>query len=587
MTGLVVIQPGILSLIQDQGRFGQHHNGLTTAGPMDRSSHNWANVLCGNQKDCATIEVTMGGLVLESKLSTYFAVTGADVDLSINHQPVATWTLHKISVGDRIKLGFCRGGTRCYLAVAGGFDLLPTFGSVSTVCRESIGGLNGKGEPLKQNDELLCNNFPLATPRRLTSESIPKYLMETPDVTRLRVILGYQHNYFSDAQKQRFFNSEYAVSDLNDRMGYRLSGPPISASIDGILSEGICLGAIQIPADGQPIVLMNDRQTIGGYPKIGSVLSMDLDKLAQLPSQAMVRFEEISLEQSHNLLHLKHARDAKKDRHIDLNALSVAIEKRLVDKDLRGMASVRKSIEQGYYLRAARLIAEARGTVLIGTGFPVNGSFETDGPVGAIALYGAIERLGGQPVIVCDEPLFSAIKNNYRAHQIGPEQETPKQALERYKPSLVIAIERPGRSSDGRYYNMRGRDISDNCANFDDFMSHSSCPTIAIGDGGNEIGMGNVASALRQLDIKPSCTPCDELLVADVSNWAAHGIIALLSCLTDQDLVSSWNNLQVLKFLSNAGSVDGVTGENTLTEDGLPPWETEQLLEDLRLLSGY
>jgi hypothetical protein len=251
------------------------------------------------------------------------------------------------------------------------------------------------------------------------------------------------------------------------------------------------------------------------------------------------------------------------------------------------MASVRKSIEQGYYLRAARLIAEARGTVLIGTGFPVNGSFETDGPVGAIALYGAIERLGGQPVIVCDEPLFSAIKNNYRAHQIGPEQETPKQALERYKPSLVIAIERPGRSSDGRYYNMRGRDISDNCANFDDFMSHSSCPTIAIGDGGNEIGMGNVASALRQLDIKPSCTPCDELLVADVSNWAAHGIIALLSCLTDQDLVSSWNNLQVLKFLSNAGSVDGVTGENTLTEDGLPPWETEQLLEDLRLLSGY
>jgi hypothetical protein len=473
------------------------------------------------------------------------------------------------------------------LAVAGGFDLLPTFGSVSTVCRESIGGLNGKGEPLKQNDELLCNNFPLATPRRLTSESIPKYLMETPDVTRLRVILGYQHNYFSDAQKQRFFNSEYAVSDLNDRMGYRLSGPQISASIDGILSEGICLGAIQIPADGQPIVLMNDRQTIGGYPKIGSVLSMDLDKLAQLPSQAMVRFEEISLEQSHNLLHLKHARDAKKDRHIDLNALSVAIEKRLVDKDLRGMASVRKSIEQGYYLRAARLIAEARGTVLIGTGFPVNGSFETDGPVGAIALYGAIERLGGQPVIVCDEPLFSAIKNNYRAHQIGPEQETPKQALERYKPSLVIAIERPGRSSDGRYYNMRGRDISDNCANFDDFMSHSSCPTIAIGDGGNEIGMGNVASALRQLDIKPSCTPCDELLVADVSNWAAHGIIALLSCLTDQDLVSSWNNLQVLKFLSNAGSVDGVTGENTLTEDGLPPWETEQLLEDLRLLSGY
>jgi hypothetical protein len=134
---------------------------------------------------------------------------------------------------------------------------------------------------------------------------------------------------------------------------------------------------------------------------------------------------------------------------------------------------------------------------------------------------------------------------------------------------------------------MRGVDISDKCANFDRFMHQASCPTIAIGDGGNEIGMGNIAETLDQLDVRASQTCCDELLVADVSNWAAHGLIALLSVMVSEDLLGNWNNHTILSYLSAAGSVDGVTGENTLTEDGMESAASEALIERLRVLTGF
>jgi hypothetical protein len=134
---------------------------------------------------------------------------------------------------------------------------------------------------------------------------------------------------------------------------------------------------------------------------------------------------------------------------------------------------------------------------------------------------------------------------------------------------------------------MRGIDISKHCANFDRFMSLATCPTIAIGDGGNEIGMGNIRDALAQLDIQPSTTTCDELLLADISNWAAHGLLALVSVLVEEDLLSDWDNDAVLTFLSNGGSVDGVTGENTLTEDSVASSVSQRLVKDLQTLSGF
>ena len=166
------------------------------------------------------------------------------------------------------------------------------------------------------------------------------------------------------------------------------------------------------------------------------------------------------------------------------------------------------------------------------------------------------------------------------------EQEARK-ALAALSPQAIISIERPGLSASGQYFNMRGEDISARCACFDHFMNFADCPTIAIGDGGNEIGMGNVQPALSALDIVPAVTRCDELLIADVSNWAALGLIAIIGYWKERDLLAKISPREILGYLSERGSVDGVTRENTLTEDGLAVEEGEQVLEDLRSLTGF
>lgn len=273
-------------------------------------------------------------------------------------------------------------------------------------------------------------------------------------------------------------------------------------------------------------------------------------------------------------------------------SLSTQIENLLVARNPRGMQTLQATLVPGYYLRAAQILQSTRGTVLIGTGFPVAGTYETDGPVGAIALYRVLETLGATPVLVCGAPLADAIASDFRVHKISVGKPAvslieAEKALQQYQPSLVISIERPGMAADGKYYNMRGEDISAACASFDYFLSLASCPTIGIGDGGNEIGMGNVATILEQLNIIPSATYCDELLIADVSNWAAHGLIAMLSVLRQQDMLLGWDNLALLQYLSERGSVDGVTRENHLTEDGLSADISEKLIKDLRKLGGF
>ena len=303
MIGLTVIQPGIHSLLQDHGRYGHHSIGLTTGGPLDSQAFQWANRLCQNSPHCAAIEVTIGGLVLEANMDSSIALTGAAIPLTINKQPAALWQTHSVKAGDRIELGFAQTGSRGYLAVAGGFQASPSFGSQSTVPREGLGGLHQDGKPLHAGDQLPCTQLTQRPPSQRLAES-QRPSLNTDNSAHCRVILGYQQQAFSAVQKQLFFSSAYKVTDSSDRMGYRLNGPAIKPSIDGILSEGICLGAIQVPADGQPIVLLADRQTIGGYPKIGSVLSLDLGKLGQVTPGGTVSFEAISIEQAHNALAL-------------------------------------------------------------------------------------------------------------------------------------------------------------------------------------------------------------------------------------------------------------------------------------------
>ncbi len=296
---LQVIKPGILSLLQDGGRFGHQGMGITTGGPVDSNAFYWANLLCENSRNSACIEVTTGGLRLASTVKTCLAVTGASVSLRINSKAVELWQSHSINPGDCIELGFASSGSRAYLAVAGGFLAEPVFDSVATVIRENLGGLSGDGSPLKTGDLLPCKSVEEPQLWRLPESLITDYSQNS---AHLRVILGCQQEAFSEAQKQLFFSSEYRVSQYCDRMGYRLQGASITPAIESMLSEGICLGAVQFPADGQPIVLLNDRQTMGGYPKIGSVLSLDIGKLAQLTAGGAVHFKPISIDQAQTLL---------------------------------------------------------------------------------------------------------------------------------------------------------------------------------------------------------------------------------------------------------------------------------------------
>jgi len=300
--GFLVKQPGMLSLVQDAGRFGAFNIGLTNGGPIDHESFQWANRLCANELNATAIEISVGGLVLTAQYETTIAVTGANMPLTINGRIKELWRSYRVKSGDVIELGFSTQGVRSYLAVADGFIIPKSFGSTSTVCREGIGGLSG--EKLKTGDILPCINKHRAQNLILKDKLRPRFSEEVI----LHTIPSYQQQHFSSHQQRMFFSSEYCVSKNFDRMGYRLEGKKISCDIEGILSEGICHGAVQIPADGQPIVLMNDRQTIGGYPKIGAVSSVDTAKLGQLSQGCKVRFEPVSMEQAHNLFHLNQSR---------------------------------------------------------------------------------------------------------------------------------------------------------------------------------------------------------------------------------------------------------------------------------------
>jgi len=298
----VVNSPGVLSLIQDNGRYGAFELGLTNGGPVDKTAFQWANRLCGNDLTASTIEVSIGGLTLTAHVESKIAVTGATMPLRINGQVKSLWQSYHVKPGDVIELGFASAGLRSYLAIAGGFNIPAMFGSTATVCREHVGGIHG-GQ-LNAGDILNCQltNYSTITKHNQLLEE--KYWPNYGNEVVLHTIPSYQQRHFSSHQQRLFYSSEYRVSKSCDRMGYRLEGRAIASDISGILSEGICHGAIQIPADGQPIVLLNDRQTIGGYPKIGAVISSDTAQLGQLTTGAKVHFEPISMDKAHNLYQL-------------------------------------------------------------------------------------------------------------------------------------------------------------------------------------------------------------------------------------------------------------------------------------------
>ncbi|CAA0101596.1 KipI antagonist [Halioglobus japonicus] len=295
---MTVLQAGVLSLLQDSGRYGQQRLGLSTGGPVDSVAFHYCNRLLQNPNGCTAIEISVGGLQLLLQTDTYICLTGADMPLSINGEDKNRWEVHRVNSGDILRVGFARSGCRAYLGVAQGFDIAHSFGSSATVVRESIGGLHGA--PLQSGDQLPCATTSDRKQLFLPAADWPRY----QNTLTVRVVPGYQQSHFSRVEQRRFFGSAFNVSRQCDRMGYRLEGPPIDCEIQGVLSEGICHGAIQIPPDGQPIVLLNDRQTIGGYPKIGTALSLDVARLSQLVPGSSVHFAPITLHTAHRALDL-------------------------------------------------------------------------------------------------------------------------------------------------------------------------------------------------------------------------------------------------------------------------------------------
>lgn len=293
ITGFTVSKPGFLTLVQDSGRRGVMHMGLATGGALDRHAWAWANRLLDNPFGSAALEVTFGGLEFTCNLTTQIAVTGAEVCCLINGLRQPLWTTLNLSEGDYVHLSAPSAGVRCYVAVRGGFQVpLGPGQSSATFIREGTGGLRADGQPLHAGDLLQCPaTISQTSIRQIPDSWKPDYLQDLV----LDVIPGAQIDRFPATTLQAFFSEPYTLTPQSDRMGARLQGPPLRGAGPTLISEGTSLGAIQVPPDGQPIVLLNDRQTIGGYPKLGAVTPRSLDALAQRHPGATLRFRPVSL----------------------------------------------------------------------------------------------------------------------------------------------------------------------------------------------------------------------------------------------------------------------------------------------------
>lgn len=274
--------------LQDLGRFSYAHLGVTNSGVMDEYAYFMANKLLGNSLDTNILEIGCSNVILKVNKNTKISITGAFCEFFINDELKQTWQSFEVKKNDIIRIGKILSGNWLYLAVSGGFLIQKEFGSNSTTTKENLGGIDGSR--FKKADILPFNKSKKSNKTFLKKEFIPKY----EDEIILRVLLSYQYENFSKQELKKFFLSTYMVTKDFNRMGCKLKGDAIKCDINGIISEGIAFGSIQIPSDGQPIILLKERQTLGGYPKIGTVLNIDCFKLSQAKVNTKIRFQEIS-----------------------------------------------------------------------------------------------------------------------------------------------------------------------------------------------------------------------------------------------------------------------------------------------------
>ncbi|GLH32467.1 hypothetical protein BR1R5_18540 [Pseudomonas sp. BR1R-5] len=293
MTQLKIEASTALCQLQDAGRFGVRHLGVTQGGALDWVAMNWANWLLGNPLGAPVVEVALGGFTVVAEQDCVLALAGADLDARVDDQPLAPWRSFALAKGQRLTLKQPKQGVRAYLAAPGGFEGEAVLGSCATVVREELGGIDGRGAALGKGQLLAFAGTQPA-------------LREVPEVLRphyrqkpvLDLVMGAQIGDFSGMSLFEAFNRDWTLDSRGDRMGIRLLGPQLVYQGAPMISEGIALGAVQVPPDGQPIVLLNDRQTIGGYPRLGALTPLALAQLAQCMPGAAVRFRAVVQEEA-------------------------------------------------------------------------------------------------------------------------------------------------------------------------------------------------------------------------------------------------------------------------------------------------
>lgn len=284
---LRVIKSGFLTLLQDYGRYGYQHVGLTHSGPLDEHAYLWANRLLANHYNAPQLEISYGVFAAEFLENSVIALCGADLHASLNGESVTPWQTYNAKQGDIIEFANPQHGLRAYLAIKGGFKVSETLSSVATVVRENLGGIDGDGAKVTVGDLIAYEKYAHQTTSRVPEKFIPSY----SSFITLRFVPNVSMSSVGREAQAVFQNTTYEVTQAIDRMGYRLSGEAIQVPLEGIVSQGVSAGSIQLPKDGQPIVLMKDRQTMGGYPLLGCVSTLDLPLLAQSAPGVKVKFE--------------------------------------------------------------------------------------------------------------------------------------------------------------------------------------------------------------------------------------------------------------------------------------------------------
>lgn len=297
--GIVVENPGIQTTVQDEGRFGYQQYGVSPAGPMDPQSFYLANILVGNRRGESALEMTFMGPSLKFEKDNIIAITGAGVSPMVDYEPIPMYEAVLVHAGSTLSFGVASGGSRAYIAFAGGLDVPVVMGSKSTLMRNKIGGVEGR--KLEKGDAIGFVNPRRNLPKMDLRKMEPE-VFQQKEIT-LRVVTGPQDHAFSEEEVRKFFWYSATVTNEFDRMGCRLEREePLHHLVDGnTITDGIVFGSIQVPTNGQPIIMLADRQTTGGYTKIGTVISVDLPKLTQSVPGCKVHFVRVGIQLAQQL----------------------------------------------------------------------------------------------------------------------------------------------------------------------------------------------------------------------------------------------------------------------------------------------